>query len=281
MFLRNKEWYEFQKRAGAEVLILDKKIGIYATKHNLMFGMNYLYSPYFELCHKLIDEGKKHNSIFVKCEPMEQDHSIIDTLCSNNFIESKKSIQPQKTIIVSLNKDDYAMLSKMKQKTRYNIRLALKKGVIVKKEKDINIFWQLLTETTKRSGFYPHKKEYYLHLLNTPNVYMFISFVEDKATSCAIVIKDERRIVYLHGASTRYYKEYMSPFGLHWYIMQYFSNKGLKEYDLWGVDEVKWPNVTRFKKGFGGIDVKYVGSYDFIINPLFYKLYNLKQKIKI
>ena len=132
----------------------------------------------------------------------------------------------------------------------------------------------------RKRWFHSHPKKYYEELLNTTDVYMFVSFIEGVATSCAIVMRHKDRVIYLHGASTREYKEYMSPFALHWYIMKFFMEKGVDKYDMWGIDETRWKGVTRFKRGFGGSEVEYIGSYDFVLKPVLYKMYNIRGRIR-
>ena len=72
----------------------------------------------------------------------------------------------------------------------------------------------------------------------------------------------------------------MATYILHWEIIKYAKENGFNEYDFWGIDEKKWPGVTRFKKGFGGREVEYAGSYDYVFQPFWYKLYNLYRKLK-
>ena len=83
----------------------------------------------------------------------------------------------------------------------------------------------------------------------------------------------------MHGASDHDYRALMAPYLLHWEVIKYAKEHGLSEYDLWGIDEKKWSGVTRFKKGFGGREVKYTGSYDYVFMPIWYRLYRLWQAL--
>ena len=73
----------------------------------------------------------------------------------------------------------------------------------------------------------------------------------------------------------------MAPYLLQWESMQEAKRRGAKEYDLWGVDAKKWPGLTRFKRGFGGEKISYIGSYDYIYNRFLYAGYMLKQKLPL
>ena len=84
---------------------------------------------------------------------------------------------------------------------------------------------------------------------------------------------------YLHGASSLIHKDVMAPHFLHWRIMQDAKKLGMRSYDLWGIDEDRWPGVTRFKMGFGGRVDEYPRSMDIIFRPMWYKTYKTLRKV--
>ena len=85
---------------------------------------------------------------------------------------------------------------------------------------------------------------------------------------------------YLHGGSSRERRGVMAPYLLQWRIMQEARRRGCNLYDLWGIDEKKWPGLTRFKKGFGGNAVRVGASVDIVCRPLLYKVYMLWRKLQ-
>ena len=85
---------------------------------------------------------------------------------------------------------------------------------------------------------------------------------------------------YLHGASGSFHRDVMAPYILHWRIMQDAKQHGFKKYDLWGIDEERWPGVTRFKTGFGGTVVEYPKSIDIVFRPMWYKAYRIIKKMR-
>ena len=275
MFLHSTEWREFQERVGRTTYSLEGDA--YAVKLGVHFGKHYLASPFFATS-QLVEKAQQTGALFVKCEPMEQNTATQQKLENFGFLKSSKSLQPQKTIIVHITEHD-EMLARMKQKTRYNIRLARKKGVVVRQENTVDNFMALMKETTERDHFSAHPKSYYNEMIRIKGVSIYTAFVNNNPAASAIIVEHNKGGVYLHGASAYAYRTYMSPFALHWYIMTMFAEKGVTHYDLWGIDEQKWPGVTHFKKGFGGQEVSYIGSYDYPIKKMWYMIYKLKHRV--
>lgn len=106
-------------------------------------------------------------------------------------------------------------------------------------------------------------------------VKIFGAFLGNTLLAADMVIFYGKRATYLHGASSSDHRNLMAPYLLHWEIMKNAKKSGFSEYDLWGIDEKKWPGATRFKEGFGGKEVEYIGSYDFSINNIGYKIYKI------
>jgi lipid II:glycine glycyltransferase (peptidoglycan interpeptide bridge formation enzyme) len=84
----------------------------------------------------------------------------------------------------------------------------------------------------------------------------------------------------MHGASASKYRNVMAPYLLQWHAIKLAKNLGYKYYDFYGVDEDKWPGVTRFKKGFGGREVNYPGTFDLIFNRRWYSVYRMVRKAR-
>jgi len=113
-----------------------------------------------------------------------------------------------------------------------------------------------------------------------PNVKLFAAEYQNKIIAANIVIFHGERATYLHGASDYEYRNFMAPYLLHWEVIKYARDHGFTEYDLWGIDEKKWPGVTRFKRGFGGKEINYIGSYDYVFQPFWYAMYKVRQSLK-
>jgi len=189
----------------------------------------------------------------------------------------------------------------MHEKWRYNIHLAERKGVKIKMascddaifEKYFEEFYRLVDQgTSERKGINHHPKEYYKKQLKINNQQLkFILFVaecEDKVIAANIVVLFGRKAIYLHGATDNGLRNVMAPHLLQWEQIKYAKAQGFSEYDFWGIVNeytkdrrgASWEGFTRFKKGFGGQEINYVGYWDFPLKTKWYFLYRLIQKFR-
>jgi peptidoglycan pentaglycine glycine transferase (the first glycine) len=285
-FLQSKEWLDFQKSLGRKTW---DAVGISIIKHNLPLKKSYLYSArlrpsdfdgqarWGKFLTRVKEIAKQENAIFFKIEPENEVN-----LKSFGFKKSH-NIQPKKTLILDISESEQELLSQMHYKTRYNIQLAIKKGVKTycssPKTQNFNDFWRLMEETTKRDKFRPHPKEYYRKMLEIPGVELFIASYRDKIIAANIVVFFEKTAIYLHGASDYEHRNLMAPHLLQWEQIKEAKKHGCIEYDFWGIDEQKWPGVTRFKKGFAGKEINYLGAYDLVFQSAWYWIYEISRKI--
>lgn len=223
----------------------------------------------------LKQEAKKRGIIFLRLEFSDQ------LLSKNNFLKKTKDIQPAKTIFIDLKKDLSEILADMKQKTRYNIRLAEKKGVVVREEGDrekaFANFWNLIRQTALRDNFSIHDKNYYYNLIKSgaENIKVFEASYENQIIASGIFCFYDDCVSYLHGASSNNQRNVMAPYLLHFYLIKLSKESGFSFYDFYGVDDHKWPGVSRFKKGFGGELFEYPGTFDLALNNFLYSLYKI------
>ena len=173
----------------------------------------------------------------------------------------------------------------MQQKTRYNIRLAAKKGIKVIEaisETDFLDFWCLMKKTSNRDGFRIHNEAHYINLLVSSEGVIKLFFAEYKGQRVAagLFAFYGDKVIYLHGASDNEFRNLMAPYLLQFEIIKKAKLEGFNFYDFYGVDEKKWPGVTRFKKGFGGFIYNYAGTYDLVLRPCLYFLYNFLRNLR-
>lgn len=285
-FLQSYEWENFQKLVGRKTWRVDD---ILIMRHDLPAGVNYLYCPRPELVTSnwlLTAENiaREENSVFLKIDPADQ------LPVTSSQLSDASSIQPRKTVILDLRKSEEELLRAMHEKTRYNIRLAEKRGVTCRVEdargQNFERFWVLLDETARRDRFHTHERGYYQKLLAARSSdftnELFFAGYRGVILAAAVVnfYKPGRTATYLHGASLRERKEVMAPYLLHWRIVQEAKKRGFNGYDLWGIDDNKWPGLTRFKIGFGGTTIEYPHSVDVIYRSLVYKLYKFIRRIR-
>jgi peptidoglycan pentaglycine glycine transferase (the first glycine) len=246
---------------------------------------------------KEIDEVcKKHRTIFLKIEPdiWEDEQSCETTRIQLVRLGSPaKPIQPRQTLMVSLENDDEAWLSHMKQKTRYNIRLAQKKGVVVQETEDIHTFQKLMEITGERNEFGVHSFAYYRKAFEEfyPQACrLFLASYKDQPLAAIMVFFKGQTAMYFYGASSNQERNRMPTYLVQFRAMHWAASIGCKEYDLWGIpdepleeleasfadrDDGLW-GVYRFKRGFGGHIKRSMEAYDRVYMPTLYKLYQLK-----
>ncbi len=293
IFLQSAQWLDFQEAAGHKALRLaysDEKENITGLCgvifRTAKFGKKYFYIPRGpigkpeELISEIIKLAKKENSIFLKIEPS------VEFRVSSFKFKKTSSVQPRQTIVLDLNKSEEELLSSMHEKTRYNIRLAEKKNLFIKKG-SAEDFWKLMEDTTKRDKFSSHPKKHYQMMLEKISgdgkkemrTELKMVYSGDTPLAAAIVGYFGDTVTYIHGASSNENRNLMAPYFLHWEIIKEAKKLGYKFYDFWGIDEKKWPGVTRFKKGFGGFEINYPGTFDLPIDKFWYTIYNLAKKL--
>jgi len=295
--LQSAEWEEFEKAMGHETFRVDDVLFI---KSHLFGKKSYLYCPRGpngltkEFLDKAIEFGKKEGAIFIRVEPLacnlnHLQRCINKTTTANPSLQIKKTkdINPPSTLVLDLKKSEQELLSEMKQKARYNINLARKKGVEIEVTEDpekAEVFYRIMKETTSRDGFSAHSLRHYkkqLGLLGKKGIIkLYLAKYEDKYIAANIVSFYGNTVSYLHGSSSNEYRNVMAPYLLQWEAILDAKKGGHEYYDFWGIapdDNLhhKWAGVTRFKKGFGGTQIDYPGTYDIVIAKGWYSLYKI------
>ena len=247
--------------------------------------------------------AKKHRAVFLKVEPDVWDEAQPTQLRQAahaylgqaNFMAAD-TIQPQTSILIDISVDDDTILAAMKQKTRYNIRLAKRKGVTVQRgqAEDVVTFHNLAQTTASRDGFEVHTPEYYrlaYDYFASDRCALLTAEFEGEPLASLMVFQQNKTAYYFYGASSNSHRNLMAPYLLQWEAIVWAREQGCTQYDLWGIPnadpatlEAEFKNrhdglwgVYRFKRGFGGRIVKTLGAYDFVYNPLLYKIYQLRR----
>jgi len=230
----------------------------------------------------LHQSSHRKKAVMLKIEPeMPDTTDQTDRFRALGFRPSSRTIQPQTTIWLDLDSDEDALLARMKQKWRYNVRLAGRKGVTVREGTvdDLDLFGALMQTTGDRNTFGVHATAYYRRfweLFAPEQAALLIAEHEGDPLAALMVTYLAGKAYYLFGASSNQKRNLMPSHKLQWETMRWARARGCSSYDLWGVpDEVGldpdapipdpatglW-GVWRFKRGFGGQVVRYTGAWD-------------------
>lgn len=243
---------------------------------------------------------RKKRSIFLKIDPdlplgfgipgeiSAEDHqvglAVQNELIARGWVFSEEQIQFRNTVTVDLTGTEDELLMRMKSKTRYNIRLAGRRGVRVRPggSEDIDLLYQMYAHTALRDDFTIRSKVYYQVVWDTffkaGLAEPLIAEVEDQPVGAVVIFRFGNRALYMHGMSLDAHREKMFNYLLQWEAMLRARAAGCQRYDLWGApdefteDDPLW-GVYRFKDGFGGRVERTLGAWDFPVHSLLYTGY--------
>jgi len=188
----------------------------------------------------------------------------------------------------------------MKQKTRYNIHLAEKKGVVVKSSNNVTEFHRMAILTAERDLFSVHTRAYYqgvYDLLGAQgNCELLTAYYGNQALASLMAVRAGENAYYLYGASYDLERNRMPTYLIQWEAMKWAKSRGCKYYDLWGIPDLEeeelektfnekpsheglW-GVYRFKRGFGGQVKRSVGAWDKIYNERMYRIYTTYLRLR-
>ena len=269
--LQTKEWAEFKKTQGFEILTLGN---LFIHKRKLPFGQNFLYLPEVNaqnISGAQIEELKKitkeQKAIFARLELIDRfSENSFKLLLSLGFQKAFEEIQPKWRQIIDLTKTRGTILAEMKSKGRYNLRLAERKGVAIQNLNiksqsfvpNLKIFYSLYKQTTEREKISGRSRQYFLDLVDsfdsakrrsestlsevervdkfkeTDYLEIYIARYENEPVAAALVSFYGGVASYLYGGSSRRHKEVMAPYLMHWQIICDAKEREMKIYDLLG-----------------------------------------------
>ncbi len=308
-FLQAWAWGEFQRQLGRDVVRLavfegDRiLVGVQAIQYALPFNQNYWYVPRgsvhsdratvaaCRLLHSaLVEKARSTQSLCIRKEPSFELENCPHDYESRGFLKGP-TMQPADSLILDLNRTLEQIEAGLHQKTRYNIHLAERKGVNVFEStnaQSLNDFLALQSMTAQRDKIKPFPDSYFqkMYQVLVPAGQLSFWRAEYQGSLLAInlMISFGDTVSYNHGASSDEDRNVMAPHLLQWKTIEDAKRSGFAYYDFRGItpdDNPKraWAGITRFKKGFGGRVVHYVGCYDFVLNSAWYRLYRLGQAL--
>lgn len=306
--IQSWEWGEFREKMGLPVLrygIFEKgklKTAFQLTLHKIPSNnkvVGYLPKGPFPdsgFAKALKEIGKKHNCAFIKIEPnIETGHPELvsgskmlkqvqqDMIINKSFNRTLKSLFSKHNFLLDLTKTEEELLKNMSSKTRYNIRVAQKHGVKTETRTDdeaLEIYLKLYFETTKRQGYHGHNESYHRKvwqiLKQAGMARLLIAFYQGKPLTAWMLLNFKDTLYYPYGGSSKTHPEVMANNLVAWETIKLGKKMGLKIFDMWGAlgpnadPKDPWYGFHKFKQGYGGDLVEYIGTYDLVFDwPLY------------
>ncbi len=214
---------------------------------------------------------------------------------SSAFARAPVDVQPPDTVVIDLDHNEDELLSAMKTKTRYNIRLAFRKGLEVSSEGagGLDSWYRLYRETAERDRIAIHPESYYRTLFRLADEHpedgleleLLMARSDGEAIAGIIVARFAGTSTYLYGASGNQKRNLMPAYALQWKAMEAARKAGCTRYDLFGIPPADDPahpmhGLYRFKTGFGGEIIHRPGCWDHILRPLRAGAYRSLEKVR-
>ena len=239
----------------------------------------------------LREVAAQHRVIAVKLEPrLAVDDSATALFDRPGLRRLPDTLQVGQTRVVELA-DDETLLARFDKDTRYSVRRAEREGVVVETRDDpedlgaIDALHELVGETQQRAGFpMPSLDRYrtaWRSLASAGRAVILEARHGEEVLASGMVVIEGDRSFYLFSGSLREErgepKRYAS-YALQWSMMRLARDRGVRVHDLWGIappgagPEHAWHGVGLFKKGFGGEEVVWAGSWDLVVDPTLYRV---------
>lgn len=286
--LQTPDWAEFRKKWGNEVV--ETPYG-FLTLHRLPFSKYKIAmfikgpSPTSDMLTYLKKFGQEQNLIFIKLEPnVKKDEKLVNLMKKSGATLGKTLFTPT-TFTIDLTKNEEELLKSFSQKTRYNIKLAQKRGVTVSEDNSDDAFQKylkLMRETVHRDKFFAHNEKYHKlmweELQKNKIAHLLVARYQKEIVSAWILFVHDGVIYYPYGASTHKYKNIMANNLMMWEATKLGQKLKLHTFDLWGREPGK--GFTKFKEGYNPEVVEFLGTWDLVINSSAYRLYRIAEKVR-
>lgn len=308
--LQTWSWGEFRKACGKHIRrvgVFDGetlRLGIQASFHPLPIGgYSVGYFPrgplptedQLSVVHAL---AREENALFIKIEPNvalpvadTPDYSALDTFLKSEGGQTGRPFFATYTFQIDLTQTENQLFDNLESKTRYNVRLAKKKGVEIienTSSEGMQTYIEILKETTRRNAFYAHTPEYFQTMWQTVGsskmMRIFEARYEGDVLASWIMFLHNGVLYYPYGASRSIHRNVMASNLLLWEMILYGKKSGATLFDLWGslgpdADQSdRWYGFHKFKSGYGGTLMRFLGSYDIVENQPFYGVFRTAEK---
>ncbi len=301
------EWGEAREKMGVQVV----RVG---ETHNGELSDTYQmtlhplpHTPYFigyvprtripspEVLKELVHIARQKGVLFIKFEPYVKQSEVLreHDYFFKESTHSNHPLFPKWTQMLDLTRGEDAIFASLKPKWRYNIKLAHKKGVNVREmttDAGFEVFSKLYFETAHRQEYAGHSKQYHRTVFETLKdsmSHILVAWYEGVPLGAYHVFLFNDVLYYPYGGSSLEHRNVMGSNALMWETIRFGLRHGAHTFDMWGSlspdyagDDSAWGGFTRFKEGYGTDFVEFVGSYDVVLNPILYRVYNVAHIVR-
>lgn len=310
--LQSWEWGEFKKKTG----LIVERVGVFekskltsafqVTFHSIPFlNKNVGYFPKGSMpdvtqLATLKDLARKNNAIFIKIEPnvaqkvgsLSAHKNISKFLLENDSVPGKP-LFTKYTFVLDLTKSEEVLFKNLNSKTRYNVNLAYKKGVRIFENttaEGMEQYIEILKETTKRQGFYAHSPEYFRNMWDklgkSGKLRIFNAVYENTVLTSWIMFIFNGTIYYPYGSSRSIHRDVMANNLMMWEMIKLGKKEKCLTMDMWGSlgpepdKKHQWYGFHKFKMGYGGDLVEFLGTYDLVIDSPMYTIFKIGDNLR-
>jgi peptidoglycan pentaglycine glycine transferase (the first glycine) len=301
--LQSWHWGELQSRFGwgvERLLVAEGRHGLCSLQRTrtIFPGGAVYYVPRgpavaeparMQLLDTLDRRARAAGGVVLRVEPNDPVGDEWPAFFEGRGFQQGKPIQPEATQLLKIDLEPEPLKASFKPKTRYNLNLAERKGVEVFGSKDVGTFARLAGETAKRQGIHLPGGAFYQAALDlfspADAVRLYLARHDGDVLAGIMIFRFGKTAYYLFGGSTDVKRDLMPNYLLHWRAMLDFRALGCDRYDWWGVPEEPspdhpWFGLYRFKTGFGGETVRYIGLYERVLRPMAHGVEERLQRLK-
>ncbi len=292
-FLQSWEWSDLQIREGARVWRFwvseggERRAAFQVHTQKTRLG-TYLYIPHGPVLQRgyaFDRSGQTHFAEFVRTIDPESMFVLIEplTLLDLAALPAGWNLQPPKTLRIDTSRALDDIRKDMAKTRRQGIGYALKLGVTIehgRSQRLLDAFTDLVKRTSSRQHFGIFQADHYAHILAALPSEIFVAFHDGAPVAAAQVVWWGHTVFYLHAGSDGAQKQLRAPDLLIWSIFEEAQRHGTRIFDFWGIDEVKWPGVTAFKRSFGGAEAVLSPGKVIVAHRLKYWLYKAYKRVK-
>lgn len=295
---QSKEWAKLQEDLGEKSLFKTEKGYQFLTIIKETPMGNYLYCPYGPIAedessfnnalNALTEIAREQNALFIRIEPFEA-HEI-KYLPKNTH--KTKDLNPKETWLLDLTGNEEELKKKLPSRLLRYYKSASKNGIAIEESHepaDIHYLLDLQKALADKKGINTFSEKYLQTELKQPFATLYLvkhsdinnPKAEPEVIAAGLVFDDKTTRYNLQGAQNDIGRKLHATGILTIQLILDAHKKGLKTFDFWGIapegasKSHPWAGFTNFKKTFAGYEQNHAGTYDIILKPARYKLYQL------